>query len=325
MICKTCGRQLPEVSVACVYCGEAQNGPTQQQPIRRRRASASPALEYENRGASQPKATMHTNMWADAGTRNTSTPEYKEAAPLPRQHNYSSAGYKPATQNAAKLPAKPYTDTAPHKSNNVGATTSQNGNSRLPLIIGASLLFIVFVILVGGARFSNNGMTIALILVFSVGSYGLVWGLKKKKTNELASKGRYVERGNEFFRQKHFFFTQVFDFSAIVGAIDKNALGEEKISCEPNVRQGQVVFHNKISFGTFDASLVYAEQREKDGLYTYLFQVEAWREVKHSITRQDLLGANVLLTLIEKAFLRLDPETEVQRHAGEHNSKLSFM
>jgi len=161
-----------------------------------------------------------------------------------------------------------------------------------------------------------------LIILISVGGFALSGYLKNKKKNELASKGRYVERGNEFFKQGHYFFTKTCDFSTIAGAIDQNALFEEKISYEPNIEQGQIVFHNRISFGSFGARLRYLGQREQDGLHAYSYQVEAWRDGQYGITRQDLYGANALLTLIEKAFLRLDPATEVQRDAAEYKTKI---
>jgi len=160
-----------------------------------------------------------------------------------------------------------------------------------------------------------------IALLFVAGVFILIWYLKRRKATELGTKGRYVERDNGFFKQGHFFFTKTDDFTAIAGAIDRADLLEEKISFEPNIEQRQIVFHNKISFGTFGARLRFLRQRKEDGLYMYLFQVETWRNGQYGITRQDLFGANVLLTLIEKAFLGIDSETEIQRAAAEYKSK----
>ena len=161
-----------------------------------------------------------------------------------------------------------------------------------------------------------------IVILATVGVYSLVWYLNKSSRNKLAAKGRYVERGNAFFKQGHLFFTRIYDFSAIAWAIDKYALHEEKISFEPNVEHGQIVFRNMVSFGTFASRLQYLGQRNHDGMYAYRFQVEAWREGQYGVTRQDILGANVVLTMIERAILWLDPATEVQRAAGEYKTKL---
>ena len=161
-----------------------------------------------------------------------------------------------------------------------------------------------------------------IVILIGTGIFALIWFIQKKKKTELSEKGRYVERGNAFFKQGHFFYTKTDDFSAIAETIDKNALLEEKISFEPNIEQNQIVFHNKVNFGTFGARLRGLGQREQDGLNSYLFQIEAWRDGQYGITRQDIFNANILLTLIEKAFLKLDPATEVQRTAAEYKSKL---
>ena len=162
------------------------------------------------------------------------------------------------------------------------------------------------------------------IILITGGIYTLIWAINNKKKKDMISKGRYIERDKWFIKQRHFFFTVVSDFTAIAKAIDQNALREEKISFEPALANGQIVFHNKISFGTFGARLKVLGQREQDSLYAYQFQVEAWRENKNGITRQDLFGANALLTLIEQAFLRLDPNTQTQRAAAEYKSRLAI-
>ena len=163
-----------------------------------------------------------------------------------------------------------------------------------------------------------------LIILVSAGGFALAMYLKNRKKSELESKGRYVERGDAFFKQGHYFFTRAGDFATLAGSIDINALYEEKISFEPSYEHGQIIFHNRVNFGSFGARLRYLGQREQDNLYAYLFQVEAWREGQYGITRQDLFGANALLTMIEKAFLRLDPVTEVQRTDGQYKTKVKL-
>ena len=146
-----------------------------------------------------------------------------------------------------------------------------------------------------------------LIILVSAGGLFLSLHLKNRKKNELISKGLIVERNDRFFQQEHVFATRVGDFAAIAAAIDRNALNEQKITFEPYIEHGQIVFNNRISFGSFRARLTTLGLN--NGLYYYRFQVEAWRDGQYGTTRQDIFGANVVLTAIERAFLRLDPQT----------------
>ena len=160
-----------------------------------------------------------------------------------------------------------------------------------------------------------------ILILLSAGVFALIWYIQKRQKTQLTSKGRYIERGSAFYKQSHCFYTRTDNFNAIIGSIDQNALFEEKISFEPDVGQGRIIFQNMVSFGTFIASLSYSGRREQDNLNTFIFQIESWRDGQYGITRQDLFGANILLTLIEKAFLSLDPATEVERAAAQYKSK----
>jgi len=158
-----------------------------------------------------------------------------------------------------------------------------------------------------------------IIIVGSAAGFLLSWYLKNKKKTELVTKGLIIDRGNGFYKQAHVFATRVGDFAAIAGNIDRNVLAGQKISFEPFISQGQVLFQNQISFGSFRARLKTLGLH--NGLYHYQFQVEEWRDVQHGTTRQDIFGANVLLTAIEKAFLRLDPETNADSIAAAYKTR----
>ena len=161
-----------------------------------------------------------------------------------------------------------------------------------------------------------------LMVVICGGALLLSLSLHNKKKTELMSKGMIIERGNNFFKQVHLFQTRVGDFAIISGAINRNVLNEQQITFEPYIEHGQIIFDNRISFGSFRARLTMLGQQ--DGKYHYRFQVESWREGQYGITRQDLFGANVLLTAIERAFLSLDPETTADQMASKYKTKPAF-
>jgi len=158
-----------------------------------------------------------------------------------------------------------------------------------------------------------------LIIIISAGGFYLSWYLNKRKKTGLVSKGLIIDRGNGFYKQAHVFVTGVGDFAAIAGAIDRNVLYGQKISFEPFIEQGQVIFQNHVNFGSFRARL--KTLGLYNGRYHYQFQVEEWRDGQYGTTRQDLFGANILLTAIEKAFLRVDPGTSADSIAAAYKAK----
>ena len=158
------------------------------------------------------------------------------------------------------------------------------------------------------------------VLIFTGGLIALLAYLEKKKTNQFISRGNAMKRDNSFYRDRYIFITSIGDFAAISNAIDRNILSEMKIAFEPNIENGWIRFQNSILGGSFIAAL------QSDGAqgerYMYHFQLLSWTDVQNGTTRQDVLGANILLTAIEKAFITLDPNTGVERTKGEFKTKL---
>ena len=164
---------------------------------------------------------------------------------------------------------------------------------------------------------------VIVILVLGV-ILGLVFAINSRNKRDLLEQGKIIERKTEFFRQAHLFTTKIQSISDIGNAINQTVLNEEKISFEPRYDQGIIVFHNQKAFGTFAAALR-TLGKDDEGMHQYNFQVEAWRERDNSITRQDIFGANVLLTSIEKAMLQLDPDTKVDSAKFKTKTKRSLL
>lgn len=160
-------------------------------------------------------------------------------------------------------------------------------------------------------------------IIFAVGIgaiiYGIIFYLNASKKNKLKTENKIIDRDAIFFKREHFFETSTSSLREIGEAIDKSVLSSESISFEPNYEHGIIVFHNNVAYGTFGAGL--RAMGNADGVYRYSFKIDAWRETNGAITRQDFFNANVLLTTIEKAFLRLDPQTKVSDQATKITSK----
>lgn len=159
--------------------------------------------------------------------------------------------------------------------------------------------------------------------VFIIGAsaicYGIIIYLNVSKKNKLKAENKIINRDTNFFKREHFFETSISSLREIGDAIDKGVLRSETISFEPDYAHEIIIFHNNVSFGTFGAAL--RTKETKDGLYRYSFRMDAWRERNKEISRQDFFNANVLLTAIEKAFLKLDPQTQVSDRVFEITTK----
>lgn len=162
-------------------------------------------------------------------------------------------------------------------------------------------------------------MAWVFIIGISAICYGIVFYLNASRKNKLKEENKIIERDTIFFKREHFFDTSVSSLIEIGDAIDKGTLSSETISFEPDYEHGIIVFHNNVSFGTFGAAL--RNVKTAGGIYRYSFRIDVWREMNGGISRQDFFNANVLLTAIEKAFIKLDPQTKVSDQATKITRK----
>ena len=142
---------------------------------------------------------------------------------------------------------------------------------------------------------------------------------EKMKTDQMIQRGYAMKRDLGFYKDCYTFTSGISDFSAISSAIDRSILNERKISFEPNIASGWIVFHNTMTLGTFEAALQAAGLRGEKSAYR--FQLLSWSGPSGGINRHDMLNANILLTTIEKAFLRLDANTSVERERTQIKTK----
>lgn len=165
-------------------------------------------------------------------------------------------------------------------------------------------------------------MVWVIIIGVSAILYGIMFYMRASRKNTLKAENKIIDRDAIFFKREHLFETSVSSLREIGNAIDKEILSSETISFEPNYERGIIIFHNNVSFGTFGAAL--RAEGARDGIYRYSFKIDAWREGNTGINGKDYFNANVLLTTIEKAFLKLDPQTKVSDQAAKITSKHSL-
>lgn len=163
-------------------------------------------------------------------------------------------------------------------------------------------------------------MSVTLIILLVAAAAVWIWRVQSVKGGVIKD-GTAIERKDEFFKQKHIFSTNVAALQEVASAMDKSVLEDKKISYELSSGGKQMAYRNHCLGGSFTASLDSVGQNTEDGKNLYIFQVHSWRENK-GIAVVDIAGANVLLTTIERAFLKLDPDTTVRHENAKYKAKL---
>jgi len=138
-------------------------------------------------------------------------------------------------------------------------------------------------------------------------------------TDKAFDRGEAIKRKDSFFKQSHIFSTSIVGSIAdIANAIDRNIYNEHKIKVESHQNNGYLLIYSDDTGCTFDASL---RAHGKDGgKYVYCFKVDSFTAYDRIESLYDIDKVNVVLTQIEKAFLRLDRDTDVERVHGEFKS-----
>lgn len=169
---------------------------------------------------------------------------------------------------------------------------------------------------------------IALIPIAIGLAVGIPWGLSiRNKRNALVQSGNMLNRPYNFYKQKNVFRTCVTDASQLLSVLDANWLSSQGIAFEYRQQNGMLVFSNKSAGGSFVSSLDSIGYNKTANAYLYEYQFRKWTPSGStgSVTPADAIGANIVLTALEQAFLRLDYNAVVERTFAEFNTKTSFI
>lgn len=132
-------------------------------------------------------------------------------------------------------------------------------------------------------------------------------------------KGKVIDRPKHFWRQHHIFMTTKDIYKDFDTVLDKEFLSELGMGGGESKDGTSYVFFNE-QFKGFKSYLSKVEDNG-DGKYRYVFYVD---EVGGSDGADGLYNEkilNVLLTEIEKTFVKLDENTEIKRELGKYDPK----
>ncbi|MBR1739722.1 MAG: hypothetical protein IJ737_05455 [Ruminococcus sp.] len=163
------------------------------------------------------------------------------------------------------------------------------------------------------------------VLAISLGiaiPYGLYLG---KQQQNLTNSGQMLKREYDFYKKQNLFRSSVSGLEQLYSALDKGFLNSQGIACEHQRQNGCIAFANQKVGGTFRAEIEPLGYNQTIGAYIYRYQLTHWTNVRNrGFSTADRIGANILLTAVEKAFLTLDYNAVVERSYAEFKSKTSF-
>jgi len=160
-------------------------------------------------------------------------------------------------------------------------------------------------------------MEFVLVIVIGAVIYGTIFLITNKKKTEMMDSGKIIERGKDYIKQAHFFTTKTASLADVGNAMDKTVLAEQNISLEPDYTKNVIVFRYANIAGMFIATLRF--MGEENEQYKYRFQIDRWQG-KNGAFPHEYTG-NVLLTAVEKAFMKLDGTTAVERVMASYTQK----
>lgn len=147
------------------------------------------------------------------------------------------------------------------------------------------------------------------LIVLCIAIYGAVyWNMARIK-----KEGKIIDRGKRFYEEGEE-FTISADNNTVVQKIKSLPYSDMKVSMNCS---GQ-----SFGFSTmfFSAQLLF--KGTSDGKSVYEFSFTSWREKNGGA--MDFIHMNMLITSIEKAFLSIDPNTQVRTWKIDFNRKTSF-
>ncbi len=137
-----------------------------------------------------------------------------------------------------------------------------------------------------------------IIIIIAAGYYGY------KKGSYLGKSGKLVMRDNRFYEDAELLFTKTPYNDLRDALMDADYTGSGVAAPRPYGEQPILVFQSK---NGFVAALAY--MGEENAEHKYEFSFLKWTSGKHGVS---FIEMNVLMTVIEKVFLALDPDTEAQ-------------
>ena len=159
----------------------------------------------------------------------------------------------------------------------------------------------------------------AAIIVLTVAFIGIVTVVCVKKNKQLMAAGKIVKRPMNFWENGEYFLSGV-SYEELREAILNTDFSECGLSVTPDL-EGQAAILFRCRHG-WNALLRWKGSR--DGWNVFMFHFPAWRTSRYGAP-YGVNQMNMTVTLIERIFLSLDPETQVENRRLQTKTKTSII
>ena len=149
-------------------------------------------------------------------------------------------------------------------------------------------------------------MTILVVILLCVIAVVIGVYFNSKKFNQLETEGKVVRRDDNFHETEQIFTAVGASYERVEQELKNIDLADAKIKEQLYRNNGKAQILYRSTDG-WNATLDLIG--EDEGKYTYRFTFPVYTENNGSATR--LITMNILLTAVEKMFLRIDPNTQV--------------
>lgn len=156
-----------------------------------------------------------------------------------------------------------------------------------------------------------------MVLILGCGLLAVAVFIGQQRSKKLEDEGKIVKRDASFIESAEVFTLSGGDFADLVPALEKMNLSGTGASWESKGATRTVYFKSGHGWAAQLQALESDSEKSR-----YSFQFTNWQTRKGMPWRVDTM--NMLLTSVEKAFLSLDPSTQVETTRIKTKSKPSF-
>jgi hypothetical protein len=161
-------------------------------------------------------------------------------------------------------------------------------------------------------------MSTTLIIIGVLAAIGIALFIGKQNTDKLLQEGKIINRKSGFWEEKQFFELNA-PYEAVLAAARNVDYTGTAADITYNFDGKKIIFFR--SGKSWNAALQYLGMSE--GKYLYSLSFTGW-QTRRGVP-YDVNSMNILLTQTEKMLLSLDPETMVEVHMMELNTKTRFI
>ena len=157
---------------------------------------------------------------------------------------------------------------------------------------------------------------VIIVIAVIIGVFAQLVYLQRNK--KMISEGKIIKRNISFEEYAEVFTLSNADFAQVVNKLKTMDFSGIGVTWESLGSTKKVIFKSKSSWTAQLNAL-----DNSDSKFRYNFQFTGWQTHKGATWGQDTM--NMLLTSIEKAFLSIDPNTQVETSRLKTKTKSSFL